>query len=83
MKYLNQIKKEAAKRNITLKQLADSLNTTEDVLKKAFKSGSLSLDQLNKICERLNIEMSDIFSKNSHVDFKPKKQSYFSNKLFC
>lgn len=83
MKYLNQIKKEAAKKNVTLKQLADSINVNEDIFKAAVKNGSLSIDQLSTICRRLNIEMSEIFSKRSQSEPHQNKQHFFSNKLFC
>lgn len=83
MKYLSRIKTEAAKRNITLKQLADLLNLSEDMFKKTTKNGSLSIDQLQTICRKLNIEVSEILSRKVPVIHKQERLQFLNNKLFC
>lgn len=84
MKYLNRIKKEAAKRNIPLSQLADSIHLTEDVFKKAIRKDTLSIDQLNTICNELSINVSDIFTLENSVEIKVDNNFRFlSNKVFC
>lgn len=84
MKYLKKIKTEAAKRNISLKQLADSINITEDILKKAIKNDGLSIDQLHIICEKSGIDIRKIFTKKEAVEVKLENNLHFySNKLFC
>lgn len=84
MKYLKKIKTEAAKRNITIKQLADSINITTSVFIKAVKNGTLSIEQLNKICKILDMEVSEIFRTENHVTLgRNKKHQFLNNKLFC
>jgi len=84
MKYLSKIKAEAAKRFIPLKQLADSINITEDAFKKAIRNGSLSIDQLHIICNKLSINISDLFSQDNGIETQVNsKQHIFCNKLFC
>lgn len=83
MKYLKTIKAEAAKRNITLKQLADLLNISEEMFKKSTKNGSLSIDQLHTICRKLNIEVSEVFARKEHAIPKYDKLQFLNNKLFC
>ena len=84
MKYLNRIKKEAAKRNIPLKQLADSINITEDVFKKAIRNQTLSIDQLNTVCKELSMDVSEIFIIDKSVKLKIDNNFRFlNNKVFC
>lgn len=84
MKYLKKIKTEAARRNIPLKQLADSINISEDVFKRSIKNGTLSLEQLNAVCRELNIEVSEIFALDKTVELKMEKSlNFLSSKLFC
>ena len=84
MKYLNRIKKEAAKRNIPLKQLADSINITEDVFKNAIRNQTLSIDQLNTICKELSMDVSEIFIIDNSVKLKIDNNFRFlNNKAFC
>lgn len=84
MKYLNRIKKEAAKRNIPLRQLADSINITEDVLKSAIRNNTLSIDQLQTICNELSIDVSDIFVLEQSIEMKLEDNlKFLSNKIFC
>ena len=84
MKYLNRIKKEAAKRNIPLKQLADSINITEDVFKNAIRNQTLSIDQLNTVCKELSMDVSEIFTIDNSVKLKIDNNFRFlNNKAFC
>lgn len=83
MKYFNRIKTEAAKRNISLKQLADSIDVTEDILKKALRNDTLSVGQLKIICGVLSLEMSDIFVRKPFGGIKQSSPDFFNNKLFC
>lgn len=84
MKYLKKIKSEAAKRNIPLKQLADSINISEEVLKRALKNDTLNVNQLNTICDELCIEVSDLFALDRSIKFNMEKSMHFlSNKVFC
>ncbi len=84
MKYLHRIKKEAAKRNIPLKQLADSIHITEDVFKNAIRNQTLNIDQLNTVCEELGMDVSEIFSIDKPVQIKIDNNFRFlNNKAFC
>lgn len=84
MKYLKKIKAEAAKRDIPLKQLADKLNISEDVLKNALNNDTLSIHQLNTICDELSMDVSDIFALDNSIKFKMDKRLHFlNNKAFC
>jgi DNA-binding Xre family transcriptional regulator len=84
MKYLNRIKKEAAKRNIPLRQLADSINITEEVLKSSISNNTLSIDQLQTICNELSIDVSDIFVLEQSIEMKLEDNlKFLSNKIFC
>lgn len=84
MKYLKRIKVEAAKRNIPLKQLADSIDITEDVFKSALKDSTLSIEQLHTICDELSIDVSDLFVLERSVEMKMENNLRFlSNKIFC
>jgi len=84
MKYLKKIIREAAKREITLTQLADSANITVDVLKKAMKNDELSVHQLNNICLRLGVCIGDIFVLEHPCETKMLANFHFlSNKVFC
>lgn len=84
MKYLKKIKVEAAKRNVPLKQLADSLNITEEGLKRALKNDTLNVHQLNTICAQLSINVAELFAKENGVDRRMEhKLRFLSNKVFC
>jgi DNA-binding Xre family transcriptional regulator len=84
MKYLKKIKTEAAKRNIPLKQLANSIHVSEEGLKKALRNDSLSVQQLNKICGELSIDVGDLFLLKNTTDRKMDRNLHFlSNKVFC
>lgn len=84
MKYLKRIKVEAARRNIPLKQLADSIDITEDVFKKALKNNALNVDQLQTICNELSIDVGDLFVLERSVEMKLENNLRFlSNKIFC
>jgi len=84
MKYLKKIKAEAAKRNIPLKKLANSIQITEEGLKKALRNDSLSVQQLNTICGELSIDVGELFIlKNSMNRKMDRNLSFLSNKVFC
>lgn len=85
MKYLKKIKTEAAKRNIPLKQLADRLNISEDVLKSALNNDALSIHQLNTICDELSMHVGDVFAMDNSIKMKmePRRLHFLNNKAFC
>ena len=83
MKYLKKIKVEAKKRNIPLKQLANSIDVTVEVLKNALKNDTLSVHHLNTICVQLSIDVGDIFVLENSVEMKNHNKLHFlSNKIF-
>lgn len=84
MNYLNKIKVEAKKRDIPLKQLADSIDITEEVLKSALRNDTLSINQLQIICNELSIDVGELFILERSIEMKLEDNLRFlSNKVFC
>ena len=54
------LKKELRKQGINYKQVADKLGLSEASVKRLFAEHSFSLDRLSKVCELLNLEITDL-----------------------
>lgn len=84
MNYLKKIKVEARKRKIPLKQLANSVNLSEETFKKSLKDNNLSISQLEMVCNELGINVHDLFSLENAFGMElDHNLNFLNNKAFC
>lgn len=57
-------------KNVTYKQLADSLDLSEANIKRIFSTQSFTLDRLDEICQILGISLTDLFVLTSQKEQK-------------
>ena len=59
-KLINTLKKELRAQGITYKQIASALDLSEASIKHMFAKSHFSLERIDRICELLGIEISDL-----------------------
>ncbi len=73
MQYISNIKEIAKKKKIKLKDLAIKVGMSEQGFHKALRMDSLKVSIILKICETLEVEISELFKEDSELlkDTKP------------
>ena len=57
---IDTLKLELRKRRITYKQVSESLKLSETSVKRLFSEGTFSIKRLEKVCELLHFDISDL-----------------------
>ena len=57
---IQELKSQLKQRRITYRQLATELSLSESAVKQMFAGGTMSLDRLDRICEILSMDISDL-----------------------
>lgn len=75
-RYINELKRIAKQKKITLKKLSKEVGMTEVGFHQAIKNNTLRFDVVMKMCEILGVSLADLDKRNENLIVNEKTEIY-------